>query len=340
MIGNGWVRAPRVRWPIYPLAAAGLVATQVFLVAPAMSAQQANPDARIGTRVSVNCGGGVFATTRRLPAGFDALTATRRQLIANDLPVRPAGQVRVAAWRKFVTGGVKAVPARCAGIKVLGGSSDGTPPSMDGSQSIIGDAVPVTPDSIIGDVRPDSIIGDVGVMGRQSIIGDASIIGDSVPAGANSAPLTASRPLSIIGDSTTGGSAGSAGSGTPASKTAHNDVYGTWRVPAAGQHAKAGPDGLRAAGLALGLGTSAAHPMVQAGSAASRAASGQVSYYLWWRVVPQQTDQRQISVRVHAGDSVYAHIRISHGVATVTLRDLSTGAGGTYLLRLAQLGHA
>jgi Peptidase A4 family len=340
MIGNGWIRAPLARWPIYPLAAAGLVATQVFLVGPAMSAQQANPDARIGTRVSVNCGGGVFATNRRLPAGFNALTATRAQLIANDLPVRPAGPVRLAAWRKFVTGGIKAIPARCADIRVLGGSTGGTPPSKARSQSIIGDAVPVTPDSIIGDVQPNSIIGDVGVIGRQSIIGDASIIGDTVPAGANSAPLTASRPLSIIGDSASGGSAGSAGSGALASKTAYNDVYGTWRAPAAGKHATAGPNGLRAAGLTLGLGTSPAHPMVQAGSAANRSAAGQVSYYLWWRVVPQQTDQRQISARVHAGDSVYAHIRISHGVATVTLRDLSTGAGGTYLLHLTQLSHA
>lgn len=343
MIGNGWIRAPLARWPIYPLAAAGLVATQVFLVAPAMSAQQTNPDARIGTRVSVNCGGGVFATSRRLPAGFSALTATRAQLIANDLPARPAGPVRAAAWRKFVTGGVKAIPARCADIRVLGGSTGGTPPSMDGSQSIIGDAAPVTPDSIIGDVQPNSIIGDVGVMGRQSIIGDASIIGDTMPAGTNSASLTASRPLSIIGDSTSGGStgsAGSAGSGSLASKSAYNDVYGNWRVPTTGKRAIAGPNGLRAAGLALGLGTSTAHPMVQAGSAANRSASGQVSYYLWWRVVPQQTDQRQISIRVHAGDSVYAHIRISHGVATVTLSDLCTGAGGTYLLHLAQLGHA
>jgi hypothetical protein len=309
MIGNGWIRAPLARWPIYPLAAAGLVATQVFLVAPAMSAQQTNPDARIGTRVSVNCGGGVSATNRRLPAGFNALTATRAQLIANDLPVRPAGPVRLAAWRKFVTGGVKASPARCADIRALGGSTGGTPPSTAGSQNIIGDAVPVTPDNIIGDVQPDNIIGDV-------------------------------QPDNIIGDSTSGGSAGSAGSGAPASKTAYNDVYGTWRVPAAGKHATAGPNGLRAAGLALGLGTSTAHPMVQAGSAANRAASGHLSYYLWWRVVPQQTDQRQISVRGHAGASVYAHIRISHGVATVTLRDLSTGAGGTYLLHFAQLGHA
>jgi Peptidase A4 family len=307
VIGNGWRRAPLARWPIYPLAAAGLVATQVLLVAPAMSAQQANPDARIGTRVSVNCGSGVFATNRRLPAGFNALTATRKQLIANDLPVKPTGPVRVAAWRRFVTGGVKAIPARCSDVKVAGGN-----------QNIIGG---VQPGNIIGDVQPKNIIGDVQ---PKNIIGDVqpnNIIGDA-------------QPNNIIGDSTAGGSAGS---GTAASKAADNDVYGTWRVPTTGKRATAGPNGLRAAGLALGLGSSTAHPMVQAASAANRSASGHVSYYLWWRVVPQQAGQRQISVRVHAGDSVYAHIGVSHGVATVTLRDLSTGAGGTYLLHLAQL---
>ena len=288
MIGNGWIRAPLARWPIYPLAAAGLVATQVFLVAPAMSAQQTNPDARIGIRVSVNCGGGVTATNRRLPAGFSALTATRAQLIANDLPVRPAGPARLAAWRKFVTGGVRAIPASCAALRVLGGSTAGaagSTPSSGGSQ----------PSMIIGDSKPAMMIGDV-------------------------------QPNMIIGDASTAGQAASQGE------------YGTWRVPAAGRHGTAGPDGLAPAGLALGPGTSTAHPMVAAGSAARRAASGRVSYYLWWRVAPQQAGQRQISVRVHAGDSVYAHIGISHGVASVTLRDLSTGAGGSYLLHLAQLG--
>jgi hypothetical protein len=320
VIGNGWRRAPLARWPIYPLAAAGLVASQVFLVAPAMSAQQTNPDARIGTRVSVNCGGGVYATNRRLPAGFNALTATRAQLIANDLPVRPVGPVRLAAWRKFVTRGVKAIPARCAGIRVLTGSTVGTPatpPPTGGSE----------PSMIIGDVKPDMIIGDAK---PSMIIGDAKpsmIIGDA-------------KPSMIIGDSTAAAAAGSAGSAATATQTAGASVSGTWRVPAAGKHATAGPNGLAAGGLALGLGTSTAHPMVQAASAARRAASGRVSYYLWWRVVPQQAGQRQVSVRVHAGDSVYAHIGISHGVATVTLRDLSTGAGGTYLLHLAQLGHA
>jgi hypothetical protein len=171
---------------------------------------------------------------------------------------------------------------------------------------------------IIGDAKPNMIIGDAK---PSMIIGDA-------------------KPDMIIGDSTAAGAAGSAGSAATATQTAGAGVSGTWRVPAAGKHATAGPNGLAAGGLALGLGTSTAHPMVQAGSAARRAASGRVSYYLWWQVVPQQAGQRQISVLVHAGDSVYAHIGISHGVATVTLRDLSTGAGGTYLLHLAQLGHA
>jgi len=333
VIGNGWIRAPLARWPIYPLAAAGLVATQVFLVAPAMSAQQTNPDARIGIRVSVNCGGGVYATNRRLPAGFSALTATRAQLIANDLPVRPAGPARLAAWRKFVTGGVRAMPASCSALRVLGGSTAGAPgstPSSGGSQPsmIIGDS---KPSMMIGDAKPSMKIGDAE---PSMMIGDAEpsmMIGDAEP----SMMIGDVQPNMIIGDATTDSGAGSGGT---AGQAASQGEYATWRVPAAGRRATAGPDGLAPAGLALGPGTSTAQPMVAAGSAARRAAAGRVSYYLWWRVAPQQAGQRQISVRVHAGDSVYAHIGISHGVASVTLRDLSTGAGGSYLLHLAQLG--
>ena len=48
------------------------------------------------------------AVNVRLPAGFDPLTATPAQLAANDLPLRPTGRVQLAAWRKFVTGGVRA----------------------------------------------------------------------------------------------------------------------------------------------------------------------------------------------------------------------------------------
>jgi Peptidase A4 family len=341
MIGTGFRRARLARWPIYPIAAAGLVVGQVFLVAPAMAAQGANPDARVGTWVTANCGGCVSAINVRLPAGFNALTATRAELIANNLPVRPAGAVQLAAWRKFVTEGVKAAPSRCAAIRVLSGSTRSAAPSMPGNNRI-GDRASATPQNIVGDVRPFrnmNIVGDVRIIGEASVVRTQNIVGDISVASASGTAVTGSTRLSIVGDATTGGS--TAGSVTgPGTKTgkAFNDVFGTWRVPAAGKRATAGPNGLAPAGIDLGLGTSARQPIVQAGSAARRPAVGKVAYYLWWRAVPQQVDQRQIAIRVAAGDSVYAHIRISRGQALVTIRDESTGAGGTYLLRLSQLG--
>lgn len=341
MIGTGFRRARLARWPIYPIAAAGLVVGQVFLMAPAMAAQGANSAARVGTWVTTNCGGGVSATNVRLAAGFNALTATRAELIASNLPVRPAGPVRLAAWRTFVTGRVKAAPSRCAALREVSGSTGSAAPTMPRNMNIIGDATSATPQNIIGDVHPYrnmNIIGDVSIAGEASLVRSQNIIGDISPANASGAARTASRRLSIVGDATTEGTIAKSVMGPGTTGKPFNDAFGTWRVPAVGKRATAGPDGLAATGISLGLGTSARQPIVQAGSAARRAAPGKVAYYLWWRVVPQQADQREIAVRVAAGDSVYAHIRISHGRALVTIRDESTGAGGTYLLRLAQLG--
>jgi hypothetical protein len=151
---------------------------------------------------------------------------------------------------------------------------------------------------------------------------NASIIGDVVPIGGPSSPL------SIIGDATTGQAlqAGTASSGG----TSFNDADGTWRVtrPARGTFA----------GLALGRGT-LAQPLVQAGSASVRGTGGsRPRYSLWWRVVPQQPARQRVSLQVSRGDVVYAHIRLTPGQALITIRDESTGAGGTYLLTLAQLG--
>ena len=119
MIAAGLMRA-MARRRLWPLAIAGVAAAPVFLAAPALAgpataarigaawATTGSPDARTGAREVSNCGNGVSAVTVRLPAGFDPLTATAAQLAANDLPLRPAGRAQLAAWRRFVTGGVQA----------------------------------------------------------------------------------------------------------------------------------------------------------------------------------------------------------------------------------------
>ena len=177
--GPLWTRAigPRALGPIL---IAGVAAAPVFLAAPAL-AGSTGP-----ARTVTNCGAGVSAVNIRLAASFDPLTATPAQLTASGLPLRPTGRVQLAAWRKFVTGGVRAARTTCAFAAV-------TPSSAP--RSIVGDAHTVTSQSIVGDVQPvspNSIVGDAKAATSQSIVGDAqpansqSIVGDAKPASSNS----------------------------------------------------------------------------------------------------------------------------------------------------------
>jgi hypothetical protein len=286
------------------LAIAGVAAAPVFLTAPALAGTAGNADARAGARVVTSCGAGVSAVNVRLPAGFDPLTATAAQLAANDLPLRPTGRVQLAAWRKFVTGGVRAARTTCVFAAV-------TPSSA--------------PRSIVGDVRPDraqSIVGDAQpAASAQSIVGDAqpaesaqSIVGDTRPAlGTLTPPATAPRP-------SPGGNRATAATRTVA--------YGTWRVT----RQKNDPTAAMSSWAGLGLGR-AGNPLVQAGSSAG----GYFGPYLWWRVAPQRPNEQRISLDTAAGDTIYVRIQLQHGRATVTIRDESTGAGGTYVLRYSGL---
>ena len=125
----------------------------------------------------------------------------------------------------------------------------------------------------------------------------------------------------------------------PAAKNRFLDTFGTWRVRRAFRHTATGSTGLATTGLALGTGSSAAAPKVEAGSSGlGPAVAGHYRYYLWWRVYPQQGQRQAISLDVAPGDTVYAHVRLGHGEALITVRDESTGAGGTFLLHLAKLG--
>jgi hypothetical protein len=291
MIAAGLMRAV-ARRPLWPLAIAGVAAAPVFLAAPALAGPMT------GARVVTNCGNGVSAVTVRLPAGFDALTATPAQLTANDLPLRPAGRVQLAAWRRFVTGGVRSVRTTCVFAPV-------TPSSAP--RSIVGDAQPASSQSIVGDAQRAS---------SQSIVGDAqpassqSIVGDGAPAlGTLTPPATAPRPSP---------------GGSRASATTRTVVYGTWRVI----RPKNDPTAAASSWAGIGLGR-AGDPLIQAGSSAG----GYFGPYLWWRMVPQRPNEQRISLDVAPGDTVYVRIQLLRGRAEVTIRDETTGAGGTYVLR-------
>jgi hypothetical protein len=309
MIAAGLVRvvARRPLWSLATgpralgaLAIAGVAAAPLLLAAPAVAGTAGNVDARTGARVMTSCGAGVSAVNVRLPAGFDPLTATPAQLAANDLPLRPAGRVQLAAWRRFVTGGVRAARSTCVFAAV-------TPSSAP--RSIVGDARPGKAQSIVGDGQtgqsPQSIVGDA-----QTGQSPQSIVGDTSPGlGALAPPATAPRP-SPGGDRA-----------TAATRTV---VYGTWRVT----RPKNDPTAAISSWAGLGLGR-AGSPLVQAGSSAG----GYFRPYLWWRVAPQRPNEQRISLDTAAGDTVYVRIQLTRGQATVTIRDESTGAGGTYVLR-------
>jgi hypothetical protein len=290
------------------LAIAGVAAAPVFLTAPAVAGTAGNAAARAGVRVVTSCGAGVSAVNVRLPAGFDPLTATPAQLAANDLPLRPTGRVQLAAWRKFVTGGVRAARTTCVFAAV-------TPASAP--RSIVGDA---KPSSIVGDAKPASIVGDAKQANPQSIVGDGqqaspqSIVGDATLAlGTLTPPAKAPRP-------SPGGNRASAATSTV--------VYGTWRVT----RPKHDPTAAWSSWAGIGHGR-AGNPLVQAGSSAG----GYFGPYLWWRVAPQRPNEQRISLDTAAGDTVYVHIQLLRGQATVTIRDESTGAGGTYVLQYRRL---
>jgi hypothetical protein len=324
-----WSLAMRPR-ALGALAAAGVAAAPVFLAAPALAGTAGSAGARAGARVVTSCGAGVFAVNVRLPAGFDPLTATPAQLAANDLPLRPTGRVELAAWRRFVTGGVRAAGTTCVFAAVTPSSA---PRSIVGdvrpsrTQSIVGDGQSgQSPQSIVGDAQPgevpQSIVGDAqSGQSPQSIVGDAqpaesaaSMVGDTSPAlGTLTPPATAPRP-------SPGGNRASAATRTVA--------YGTWRVT----RPKGDPTAAASSWAALGLGR-AGNPLVQAGSSAG----GYFGPYLWWRVAPQRPNEQRISLDTAAGDTVYVRIQLQRGQATVTIRDESTGAGGTYVLQYRRL---
>jgi hypothetical protein len=72
------------------------------LSAPGATAA-ANPDALAPSVVGKACGSGVTAAATLPAAGFNPLTATDQQLLANNLPTRPTDPAELRVWTKFVS---------------------------------------------------------------------------------------------------------------------------------------------------------------------------------------------------------------------------------------------
>jgi hypothetical protein len=83
--------------------------------------QQANatsakpqPDSLPARQTSVNCGDGIQEIFFTPAQGFDPLTATDAELVANGLPIRPAGTAYMAGWRTLVTHPARRLGPACA----------------------------------------------------------------------------------------------------------------------------------------------------------------------------------------------------------------------------------
>lgn len=85
------------------LAFAGLLTTAAMPASASASTGPANHDAAAPFSESRACGSGVTVTALIPAPGFDPLTATPDQLLANNLPLRPTDPSQLRTWTKLVT---------------------------------------------------------------------------------------------------------------------------------------------------------------------------------------------------------------------------------------------
>ncbi len=105
-----WTRGRLAVSAVAALAFAGGFVT----IAPPSAAVE--PNALAPTTTQRDCGNGI-STVRVAPhAGFDPLTATSAQLVANNLPTRPVGTRNLAIWRRFVTTTKPSLPSCAFGV--------------------------------------------------------------------------------------------------------------------------------------------------------------------------------------------------------------------------------
>jgi hypothetical protein len=110
------------------------------------------PDARPARQTVVNCGGGVQEIFFRPAPGFDPLTATDAELVANGLPIRPSDAADMAAWRSMVT-----APARPPGRTCVLGKG----PATTGGAAVGGASV--------GSAAARPAVGALGARVSQSV---------------------------------------------------------------------------------------------------------------------------------------------------------------------------
>ena len=117
----------------------------------------------------------------------------------------------------------------------------------------------------------------------------------------------------------------------PRTGSAFDSVSGTWVVPAA--TCTAGRETFSAVWVGLGGYAGRARGLEQIGSEQDCARTAQARYGTWLEIVPAAPVA--LPVRVRPGDVVSASTTISRGVATLRIRDLTSGARYSTTRRIA-----
>ena len=91
-----------------------------------LTVQQA--DAQPPTVTYVNCGGGIQQVLYTPAVGFNPLTATDTELVANGLPIRPTSAADLSVWRKAMTHPINTRTRTC-GLQSVSASAATTLPA-------------------------------------------------------------------------------------------------------------------------------------------------------------------------------------------------------------------
>jgi hypothetical protein len=115
--------------------------------------------------------------------------------------------------------------------------------------------------------------------------------------------------------------------------TTFKSVSGTWIQPTANCSSTTGQTTASAFWVGLGGDSDTSSALEQTGTEADCLANGTTRYTAWYELVPASSVR--ISLRVSAGDTMAASVRVEGSKVTVRLRNLTSGKSFTRTLRMA-----
>ena len=121
-------------------------------------------------------------------------------------------------------------------------------------------------------------------------------------------------------------------SGYAVTGTSFSSVSGSWVQPAA--TCTRGSSGYSAFWIGLGGFDASSQALEQIGTSADCSASGRVSYYAWYELVPAASVTVS-QLPLSAGDTISASVGVSGTTVTLQLQDVTTGASFSKTLSMA-----